>query len=232
MWVDQAASHVVLSVSDNGSGVPDAIRARIFEPYFTTKPMGVGTGVGLAVSRGMIEAHGGTLSLIAKQPGEGATFEVRFPLGLGDGAEATAPDRVVEARPAKASPQRRALIIDDEPEIAGMLAEILTRDGFLCDIAGSGRAARIRLSKPDGDLRYHAVLCDLRMPEEDGPTLFRWLETAHPDLAKRIIFVTGDTLGPGTGQFLEESGRPVIEKPFVPQEIRRLVNAIGAANPA
>jgi two-component system NtrC family sensor kinase len=109
-----------------------------------------------------------------------------------------------------------------------MLAEILTRDGFRCDIAGSGRAARAKLAAATEPVRYHAVLCDLRMPEEDGPTLFRWLEREHPDLARRTVFVTGDTLGPATGRFLAECGRPVIEKPFVPEEIRRLVNAVSS----
>jgi two-component system NtrC family sensor kinase len=226
--LDAEASQLVLSVSDNGAGVPDAIRARIFEPYFTTKPMGVGTGVGLAVSRGMIEAHGGSLVLQPTRDGAGATFEVRLPLGLAE--ELTAPPvEAAEGEAAKAGPERRALIIDDEPEIAGMLSEILTRDGYRCDIAGSGRAARIRLAAPHADIRYHAVLCDLRMPEEDGPTLFRWLQEAHPELARRTIFVTGDTLGPATGRFLAECGRPVIEKPFVPEEIRRLVNAMASS---
>jgi CheY-like chemotaxis protein len=75
-------------------------------------------------------------------------------------------------------------------------------------------------------VRYDAVLCDLRMAEEDGPTFFRWLKQARPDLAQRIAFVTGDTLGPAAGRFLAECGRPVVEKPFVPSEIRKLVVAL------
>ena len=225
MRVDPTAAQLVLTASDNGSGVPEAIRVRIFEPYFTTKPMGVGTGVGLAVSRGMVEAHGGSLTLLPAQPGEGATFEARLPLGLAEDAPAgiASENDAAEGGPTAPAVQRRALIIDDEPEIAGMLAEILAHDGFLCDIAGSGRAARARLATGD---HYHAVLCDLRMPEEDGPTLFRWLEREYPDLARRTIFVTGDTLGPATGRFLADCGRPVIEKPFAPGEIRQLVCAI------
>ena len=214
---------LVLTVTDNGPGVPEAIRARIFEPYFTTKPMGVGTGVGLAVSRGMVEAHGGTLTLLATPIDGGACFEVRLPTGAPTAEAADGSRPAEDGVEIRSVAQRRALIIDDEPEIAAMLAEILSRDGFHCDVAGTGRAARERLA---GGGAYLAVLCDLRMPEEDGPTLFHWVERAHPELARRMIFVTGDTLGPATGRFLAESGRPVVEKPFVPAEIRRLVAAV------
>jgi len=226
---DPTAGQLVLRVSDNGTGVPEAIRARIFEPYFTTKPMGVGTGVGLAVSRGIVETHGGSLILLPPGTGGGATLEVRLPLGLAEEVQPEG-DAAAPAAAADVRPLRRVLIIDDEPEIAGMLSEILARDGFLCDVAGSGRAARAKLQSAGADTSYHAVLCDLRMPEEDGSTLFRWLEEAHPDLARRTVFVTGDTLGPATGRFLADSGRPVIEKPFVPAEIRRLVGALGGAS--
>jgi two-component system NtrC family sensor kinase len=226
MRADAAAAQLVLSVSDNGGGVPEEIRARIFDPYFTTKPMGVGTGVGLAISRGMVEAHGGSLTLLPAMPGEGATFEIRLPLDLPEEAAVDAAAGAAAPPRSAGGTDRRALIIDDEPEIAGMLAEILTRDGYACDLAGSGRAARERLAAVT-ETHYHAVLCDLRMPEEDGPTLFRWLEQEHPAVARRVIFVTGDTLGPATGRFLAASSRPVIEKPFVPSEIRRLVNAVG-----
>jgi len=126
--------------------------------------------------------------------------------------------------PARPIARRRALVVDDEAGIAAILSEILMRDGFTCDIAGNGREARALIERAASDAaRYDAVLCDLRMAEEDGPTFFRWLKQARPDLAERIAFVTGDTLGPAAGRFLEECGRPVVEKPFVPSEIRKVV---------
>ena len=217
---DQAAREVVLTVADNGPGIPEAIRTRIFDPFFTTKPTGIGTGVGLAVSRGIIESHGGRLSLAPAE--RGATFEIRLPLG--DGTAVAAP--VNGAPPEQAAPiaRRRALVVDDETGIAAMLSEILRRDGFTCDIAGNGREARALIERTESEsARYDAILCDLRMAEEDGPTFFRWLQRARPDLASRIAFVTGDTLGPAAGRFVAECGRPVVDKPFVPSEIRKLV---------
>jgi two-component system NtrC family sensor kinase len=216
---DRAARELVMTVADNGPGIPDAIRTRVFDPFFTTKPTGIGTGVGLAVSRGIVEAHGGKLQLLPTQ--RGATFEIRLPLGEGAVLPAPADGTLVE--PAKAVMRRRALVVDDEAGIAAILSEILMRDGFTCDIAGSGREARTLIERAADAPRYDAVLCDLHMSEEDGPTFFRWLKQARPDLAQRIAFVTGDTLGPAAGRFLAECGRPVVEKPFVPSEIRKLV---------
>jgi PAS domain S-box-containing protein len=218
---DRTSRQLVITVSDNGPGVPDAIRTRIFDPFFTTKPTGIGTGVGLAVSRGIIEAHGGKLQLLPTHGG--ATFEIRLPLGEGATVPTGGSIAQVETRPPAA--RRRALVVDDEAGIAAILSEILMRDGFTCDVAGSGREARVLIERSDAP-RYDAVLCDLRMAEEDGPTFFRWLKQAHPDLAQRIAFVTGDTLGPAAGRFLAECGRPVAEKPFIPSEIRRLVTTL------
>ena len=217
---DQPAREIVITISDNGPGIPDAIRTRIFDPFFTTKPTGIGTGIGLAVSRGIVESHGGKLALLPRQE-RGATFEIRLPLG--EGTIAPAGDGG-QAEPPALPQRRRALVVDDEVGIAAILSEILLRDGFTCDIAGNGREARVLIERAGVDApRYDAVLCDLRMAEEDGPTFFRWLKQARPDLADRIAFVTGDTLGPAAGRFIAECGRPVVEKPFVPSEIRKVV---------
>src|SRR5688572_10178720 len=219
-WFDPPAQELVITVSDNGPGIPDAVRTRIFDPFFTTKPTGIGTGVGLAVSRGIVEAHGGKLHLLPAR--RGAAFEIRLPLG--EGATAASAGNGALPEPARPIARRRALVVDDEAGIAAILSEILMRDGFTCDIAGNGREARALIERAASDAaRYDAVLCDLRMAEEDGPTFFRWLKQARPDLAERIAFVTGDTLGPAAGRFLEECGRPVVEKPFVPSEVRKVV---------
>jgi two-component system NtrC family sensor kinase len=224
---DQASQEIVVTVSDNGPGVPDAIRTRIFDPFFTTKPTGIGTGVGLAVSRGIVESHGGRLALLPRQE-RGATFEIRLPLGEGASQPVTNGAPVELPAPTQ---RRRALVIDDEAGIAAILSEILLRDGFTCDIAGSGREARALIERGGAQAqRYDAVLCDLRMAEEDGPTFFRWLRQARPELAERIAFVTGDTLGPAAGRFIAECGRPVVEKPFVPSEIRKLVAQLADAS--
>ena len=204
---------IELAVGDTGPGIAEGIRARIFDPFFTTKPIGAGTGIGLGVSRGIVEVHGGTLAL---QPSDvGARFVVRLPLRQANQAPAV-PGEAVAPTP----PDRKAvLIIDDEEEVGRLLSEMLGAQAFECDVVGSGAAAQALLQRRD----YDAILCDVRMPEIDGPTLYAWLNEHRPHLAGRIAFITGDTLGAAAGGFLGRAGRPILEKPFVPTELRRLM---------
>lgn len=220
-----ARNAIVLRVADNGPGVPDAIRSRIFDPFFTTKPVGIGTGIGLAVSRGMIEAHGGSLALLPNAPGTiGATFEIVLPVEAGD-VPLAAPQAAASIAAITAVRAPFALIVDDEPEIGAMLAEILKHDGIDSELAASGKAARLLLeARPAAD--FDVILCDLRTPDEDGMTFYRWLEANRPGLARRVILVTGDTLGPASSRFLADIDRPVVEKPFTPNDIRQHVATI------
>ena len=211
------AGEVVLRLSDNGPGVPHDIRTRIFDPFFTTKPMGEGTGIGLAVSRGIVEAHGGTLVL--KPQGPGAQFDVRLPLALEVEAAPAAEPASIAALPTL---PRRALIIDDEPEVASVLAQMVTSLGFACDMAEGGGDGQHLLERGD----YDAILCDLHMPGIDGAALLQWIGAHKPQFRGRLAFVTGDTLGQATASFLSASGRPHLEKPFLREEIRRVLSLL------
>lgn len=216
---DRPADQLRIQVADNGLGIPQAIRMRIFDPYFTTKPPGSGTGVGLAVSLGIVESHGGSLTVDCPPDG-GAVFQVLLPIHAGE----EKPDhrQVVAAEPASAR-KRRFLIVDDEPDVGALLADILRREASSIDIAGSAREALEWL----GDREYDAILTDLRMPDIDGPELYRQIEQRWPQWAKRVIFITGDALSSSVQGFLAATGRPHLEKPFVPAEVRDLVRKVG-----
>ena len=155
----------------------------------------------------------------------GAAFELVLPVRPAEIERAVAAARPQSAaRPLTRGVQGCILVIDDEPEISVLLAQALCRAGYECDIAENGLAAQVIIDKaPD---RYGAVVCDLRMPGLDGPGLFRWLAEHHPRLAHRTMFVTGDALGPVAGRFLAESRRPVLEKPFTPADVVRLVGDV------
>jgi PAS domain S-box-containing protein len=212
-----AGGRLAIHIADNGPGIPHEIAKRIFDPFFTTKPQGVGTGIGLSISRGLAETQGGTLRLL-ESPTGGAAFELSLPL-----ASVAIPQtsELPETLPATAQGLRRALVVDDEPEIAVLLAEAMRRAGFECDIAGGGIEAQALIAARAET--YDAIVCDLRMPDLDGPALYRWIVSVHPALAERVLFVTGDALGPVAGRFLAESGRPVLEKPFTAAEVAGIV---------
>jgi len=211
---DASSNAIRITVADNGPGIPEAVRKRIFEPYFTTKPLGTGTGVGLAVCLGIVEAHGGTLNVESRH-GSGAVFTIVLPAGDSD-RESTE-----ESAPPNANAARRcALVVDDEAEVREILSEILIRSGHRVVAAASGREALERLDKQ----RFDVILTDIRMPDLDGRALYSEIERRWPERAAQVIFVSGDTLTSTLREFAQERGRPVIEKPFLPNEVRRVVS--------
>ncbi|MDB5524818.1 MAG: hybrid sensor histidine kinase/response regulator [Rhizobium sp.] len=220
---DSGSGVILLTIRDNGPGIPAGIRNRIFDPFFTTKPQDHGTGIGLAVSRGLIEAHNGSLELAEPQPAVGAEFVIRLPVTGRDIAEA-AGDEIVTGSYAAAKRQATVLIVDDEPDLAELIADIAAGHGYKTLIAHSGHAAERLLAADRNEIEM--ILCDIRMPDGDGPGLYDWLSANRPALVHRIGFVTGDTLGPSAGRFLARSGCPVIEKPFTPDDIGAVLKAL------
>jgi PAS domain S-box-containing protein len=213
---DRRHGQLRITVSDSGPGIPEEVRSRIFDPFFTTKPAGAGTGIGLAVCRGIVEAHDGTI-MPGVAPGGGAAFVITLPIAATLGAAAPAEPAAEES----VAPAGRILVVDDEEGIRHMLAEILAADGHVVEEAGSGRQALERL----GEASFDLVISDLIMPQLDGPGLYAELCRRDPAMASRLLFITGDTLSASARAFLQHMARPAIEKPFVPAEVRRAVRA-------
>ncbi len=213
-----APPRVRVDVADTGPGIQPEIQTRIFEPFFTTKPPGEGTGLGLSLCRGIVEGHGGTIRATS-QPGHGAVFQIELPVGSvpASGAEAMA------SGPLAPMIARSVLVVDDEPEIGAMLAELLTADGHRVATAANGAEALARLLEGSYDL----ILCDLRMPKMDGPTLYSELERRLPHLVQRIIFFTGDSLSSAAREFLDRTAAPRVGKPFNFGELRRVIDQVG-----
>ncbi len=205
---------VIVEVADNGPGIPPEVLERILEPFFTTKPPGVGTGLGLPLCQGIIESHGGQLH-VESETEQGAVFRVELPVTEIPAAtvEATAPD--IDS-PISG---KDLLIVDDEVGTTKALVRVFQRDGHTLDTASNGREALDKLRARSYDL----ILCDLRMPELDGPTLYRTLACEHPHLQQHFIFLTGDTMSPEAKTFLDECRAPYLAKPFRAADIRGLV---------
>ncbi|MEJ8821216.1 response regulator [Variovorax humicola] len=217
---DPVAARVRIVVADNGPGIPAHLRARVFEPYFTTKPIGIGTGVGLAVSLGIVEAHGGELTIECPDEG-GAIFHIALPVGA-----VQAPSTPAWPSAKRHTGRRSVLVVDDESEIREALSQILSDADHRIATADSGQEALERLAMEQFDV----IVTDLRMPGLDGQALYREIERRWPSQAERVVFVTGDTLSASLHEFVAHSGRPVIEKPFLPEDVRRLVGGLAAAD--
>lgn len=195
---------VWLRVADSGAGVLPALRDKIFEPFFTTKPEGIGTGLGLAVSRSLVREHGGEIGL--ERSDRGAVFRLTLPIS-GQPGPMTEPGALAAVGDAASA---RVLVVDDEAEIAELVRAMLESAGYEVATAESGAVALELL----GEARFDAIVSDLRMPDMDGATLWREVGAKHPALARRMLFVTGDTLSPDARAFLESARCPALDKPF------------------
>jgi PAS domain S-box-containing protein len=214
---DDAAAQIIVKIEDNGPGIPEEIRSRVFEPFFTTKEVGSGTGIGLAFCHRIIETHGGTLTVTSK-PKVSTAFFLRLPIS--DHVEPATAE--VQSEAADSGDGLEILVIDDEPDVADLIAEILINEGHAVTIAQSG--ARGLSLVEEGD--YALILSDLNMPELNGSELFDRLSISNPELVERLAFITGDTMSPRAREFLGESGRPYLEKPIRPEELRNLVTGM------
>nr|WP_316641120.1 ATP-binding protein [uncultured Roseateles sp.] len=209
-----------LRVSDNGPGVAQELRERIFDPFFTTKGEGAGTGLGLAFSRSVALEHGGSLRLEEVSPtGSGASFRLSLPLAPPEHRQVP-----VDTRPAalEVEQQARILVVDDEAELAQVIREMLESAGYELATAESGEVALELLA----EARFDAIVSDLRMPGMDGPALWREVRRLHPGLARRMVFVTGDTLSPAAGRFLADTRCPCVDKPFSKADLLDKVRSV------
>lgn len=213
-----AEGRAVVSVRDTGPGISEENRARILEPFFTTKPVGSGTGLGLSVTHDIVRAHEG--ELVIESSSEGAEFRMCFPPAP---EESTGQSEIVGR--ARFEPMR-LLVVDDDPRVARALARMLRRHDV--HVVGGAREALDALT-PGVD--YDAILCDLAMPEISGIELHSRLLERDPDLASRFVLVTGGLLDRVQSALVDERQIPVVTKPFEPKALRAELLRIQAAGP-
>lgn len=212
---------VAFEVEDTGPGIPPQLLSRIFEPFFTTRGTGEGTGLGLSVSLGIVQQHGGDLKAENRVPGPGARFHAWLPLG----ATASLPGHRVPAGdpvPAKGGGER-VLIIDDEDAIRSSMRRYFERQGWEVEEARDGSIGLSKLLASRGDHSYDLIICDLKMPGLSGLEVHGWVRSSRPDLLGRLVFASGDTASPEAAAFLNASSCPVLEKPFELSELAAVV---------
>jgi PAS domain S-box-containing protein len=196
--------YVQFLVSDTGTGMSAEVASKIFEPFYTTKPKGHGTGLGLATVYGIVTEAGGSINVYS-EPGIGTTFRVHFPIVDDVDATAVAPHTAADA-PHGAG--QTILVAEDETELGDAVARILTQSGYRVLSADSGPQA-LQLDAEHGcDL----LLTDVVMPDMSGRQLARELQHRQPGL--RVLYMSGYTNGLLDAANTPDHGVTVIEKPF------------------
>jgi signal transduction histidine kinase len=205
--------YVLLSVTDTGTGMPAEVRDRVFEPFFTTKPQGQGTGLGMAVTWGVVQQHGGMIHCYS-EVGVGTAFKIYLPAG--DISASDVGNKIVGAVPRGTE---RLLLADDQPHVLAALARVLSDAGYHVTPVSNGQAAVTAASAETFALH----ILDSVMPKLNGREAFERIRAQRPEA--KFLFTTGyggDTL---PDSFLKEHGLEVVQKPFDPDTLLRIVRA-------
>jgi two-component system NtrC family sensor kinase len=211
---------IQVRVSDTGPGIPAENLERIFQPFFTTKNPGEGTGLGLPICFGIMKVHRGNLR-VESEPGVRTEFICDLPVVQAAAAVPEADPDAADAdeRAPARYPGRRALVVDDDEAILRYCSEYLKDLALDVDLCRSGSEAMERLESR----MYDLILLDVRMPDLDGREILGRLRAAGRHQCERVVFITGDTADRATMDFLQSCGRPYLLKPFAPTAADRLL---------
>jgi CheY-like chemotaxis protein len=211
-----ALGNVVVDISDTGTGIAPETMRQLFTPFFTTKSPGDGTGLGLSICRRLVHAMGGNIT-VESELGIGTTFHVSLPRARVVDRPTRTIAAIVDAVPGR---RGRVLVVDDEVSVANTIQRALQTTHDIT-IVHDGAAA---LAVIEAGQAFDVVLCDLMMPVMSGMELFARLSSSRPDVAERIVFVTGGAFTADARSFLERSDNVQLEKPFDVKTLRRVVD--------
>lgn len=196
-------------IRDSGVGMSADVLARVFEPFFSTRPAGQGVGLGLSMAMDVVRHHGGELRL-SSRPGEGTTVEVLLPVR-----------EVAEVEVPANRRRRRILVIDEDRAVLHAVSRLVGRNHDVVTAQG-GRTALQLLSEDDA---FDLILCDLNMPDLSGPDVFDELSRSRPELLPRFAVLTGGALDERQEALVSQLGRRVLEKPFEQASLESLFSS-------
>ncbi len=209
---------IYICVSDTGPGIPEGLVSHVFDPFFSTKDGSRGCGLGLSISKEIIEAHDGDMAICSRE-GQGTVFCIRLPMRT---------DEPQDRRPAVHRSEQTGLydgksilIVEDDSAIASLLEEILS-ERFEVETASNGMEALSKLENRSFDL----IVSDIQMPEMNGMELYQRLVEKMPWYCKRIVYTTGGTFRPETRKFLADHKVPHLQKPFRITEVHEVIEVV------
>jgi signal transduction histidine kinase/ActR/RegA family two-component response regulator len=211
----KAGSYLQLSVRDTGHGMTGDIMEHIFEPYFTTKQVGEGTGLGLAVVHGIVKKHGGEIR-VQSTPGVGSVFEVYLPLAAGEASQEVGPSQSVPRG------TESILLVDDEPMITEMGGRLLGQLGYSVTAKNDPREAHaLMLSNPDA---FHLVITDYTMPYMTGVELAQGILKIKPGMP--IVLCTGFNERMSAEMVHQAGIVELVIKPFDQKHLAELIRRV------
>jgi nitrogen-specific signal transduction histidine kinase len=209
----RSGRYLLLTVTDTGTGMPPEVVERIFEPFFTTKPPGAGTGLGLAVTWGIVQQHGGMVHCYS-EPGRGTSFKVYLPAG--ETQASTVGTKIVGAVPGGVE---RILVADDQSHVLAVIARVLTGAGYTVTSVKDGAAAVEAATQTAFDLH----ILDAVMPRLGGREACERIRAGRP--GARFLFTSGYGGDALPASFLADLGIELVAKPFDPDTLLRAVRA-------
>jgi PAS domain S-box-containing protein len=212
-----ATAYVLLAVRDTGCGMDAATRARLFEPFFSTKSRGRGTGLGLSTVYGVISQSGGYIE-VDSAPGRGTVFKIYLPQ-----VEPPPATQKLGVSATK-SPQglETVLLVEDEDEVRAAVCESLQLRGYTVLKARHGKEALLVCRRHEGPI--HLLLTDVVMPQMTGPELAQRASTLHPEM--RVLYISGYTSDALHQRNMMEPGTAFLQKPFTPDALARQVRTM------
>lgn len=211
-------NNIAITIEDTGCGIPMDVRSKIFDPFFTTKPVGEAAGLGLTISREIIKKHGGEIQFESRNE-KGSQFEITLPIALEK--ETSKGKGGVETPEAKSS-KRRIFLIDDDLLLLSSFRRILEVNHEVVAVA-SGKEALSILGR---DTDFDVVICDVMMPDTDGPMIYEFIRENVPHLLNRIVFTTAGTFTPRTKDFINTVSNQILEKPISSEALYEVLERI------
>ncbi|MCX7818150.1 MAG: PAS domain S-box protein [Kiritimatiellae bacterium] len=209
----RAGTFACLSISDTGPGIPEEVRRHIFEPFFTAKGWGRGTGLGLATVYGIVHQHGGWIHVYSER-GQGACFRIYLPTATAEAPPTT--------RPPPPSRPRHILVIEDEVSIARLATRVLEEAGYRVSFAQNAAAARALFEQQAQSVDL--IFSDVVLPDGNGIELVDEFRRLRPDVA--VLLVSGYPDDYSRWETIRERGWPFLQKPYPAADLLTEVNRV------